>query len=445
VLTRRNLLGIAAGALAGRALPACEPAGPRTTPRDLVVGAGGWCWFQSPRACVDGRDRLWLGSSQGIGAPTPGSVDVTSVDLASLTVVSRRSLATDRVDDHTSPSVLAVEGQVQVAWAAHRRTDWIEIGTADGPMQRIGRPASTIAPGRGISYGSAHLVGGERWLLYRGERFSWNLLTSPDGQRWSARGLVVVPPAGGQRPYVLAASDGGRLHLLVSDGNPTERRGTSIFSATIDAAGVITTGNGRPVGAVGATAPHVGTLTRVIGGEVGADEAHDTDAWLVDLRIHRGRPHAILSVRDPRPPGEGVGVWRHRYLRVHADARGQWQVEHLAWAGSELYANQPDYTGLATLDPTDPDRVVTSSDVHPATGAVLRSNADGQPHHELHEGRRASDGSWSWTALTADSIEDHLRPILVDRPGHAPVLAWMRGSYRSWRGFATAIVVRTHG
>ncbi len=141
------------------------------------------------------------------------------------------------------------------------------------------------------------------------------------------------------------------------------------------------------------------------------------------------------------PPS--VGRWRHAYRWVHLQPDGTWAVEHLAWAGSELYGNQPDYTGLASVDPTDANAVVLSTNVHPATGQPLVSAADGATHWELFAGRRraTAPSPWSWTPLTTNSTADNLRPVIVAGSGHRAV-AWMHGTYRSWFDFDTQLMVR---
>jgi hypothetical protein len=408
---------------------------------ELVVGPGGWCWFQSPRAVIDGEGQLWLGSTQGTGAPAPGSVDVTQVDLATSSVVGRTSIGRARVDDHTSPSVSLVDGQIQVGWAAHARTDWLELGELGEPLRRIHRPESLVPPGRGMSYVSAHVVGRERWVLTRGEGFTWHLLTSVDGQRWEARGAVIAPTASGQRPYVLAASDGARLHLVVSDGNPTEVRGCGVGVAVVDADRTIRRPDGVALGRVG-DPPTTDRLHRLLDGVVGPSEADDVDAWMCDLVVAHRRPTALLTERTPWPTDRpATGRWSHRYLWARQRASGAWSVEPVGWAGRELYGNQPDYCGLGAIDPRDPTRIVVSTDVHPRTGEPLRSAADGRVHHELFEGRREGPGSWGWTPITTDSIEDNLRPVLA-ASAEWSVLAWMRGTYRSWTDFDAQLVLR---
>jgi hypothetical protein len=442
--TRRSLLRSLAVTTAALATPACAPGrGPGAgSPAELVVGPGAWCWFQSPRASIDDAGQLWLGSTQGTGAPVPGSVDVTQVDLTSGAVVARSAIGRDRVDDHTSPSVCASSGGVQVGWAAHARVDWLELGELGRPLQRIHRPGSLVAPGRGMSYVSAHEVAGERWVLYRGEGFTWNLLTSPDGDTWTARGTIVRPEPAGQRPYVLAASDGERLHVVASDGNPTEARACGVSALVIDADLTIREPEGRRIGAVGADAPAPRAGQRLFEGTQGAEEHDDVDGWTTDVIVAHRRPTALLTVRAPWDDDpQATGRWSHRHLWARQRSSGRWTVEPLAHGGRELYGNQPDYSGLGAIDPLDPTRVVISTDVHPETGDPLRSTVDDRVHHELFEGRRRSEGRWAWDALTSNSTEDNLRPVLAAN-GRWSALAWMRGTYRSWTDFDTHLVLR---
>lgn len=465
-LSRRDLLrwAGAAGAVAlvPTALTACTPV---TTPAplrpdpslkplgfvggtDTVLGQGGWCWFQTPRTSMGPHGVLWLGSSiSHTGTDADGLIQATAFDSRSRTVLRRIDLAKAQQDDHTSPSVMAYGDRVQIAWALHKKVDSIDIGdtstTGAFVSQRIHRPGSIKAPGRGMSYASAHVVNGQRWILYRGEQFSWNLLISvDDGATWTAKGLVIAPGTAGDRPYLHAVSDGKRLHLVVTDGNPTEFRGTGAYAGTLESDLSVRRFDGAKVGAVGSTAPKPRRLTRLATGIVGSSEATDTDMWICDLAYIDNRPTGVLVRRDPWPPGsQAVGNYRHRYLWMRQRSTG-WVVEHLCWAGSELCPSQPDYSGLGAQDPSDATRVVVSTNVHPVTAEPLVSSADGKVHFELFEARRTGEGQWSFTAITEHSTEDNIRPSIA-AGGKDKTLSWMRGSYWSWIAFDTRIVVRT--
>lgn len=465
-LSRRDLLRWAGVAGAATVVPfglsACQPVAtpsplaPDPSVRglgfvggtDTVVGQGGWCWFQSPRSSMGPNGVVWLGSTIGhTFTEADGTIQATAFNSRNRSVVRRINLAKAHQDDHTSPSVLALGNEAQISWATHQKVDYLDVGDArlsgSFAAQRIRRPGAIKAPGRGMAYASAHVVNRQRWLLYRGEQFSWNLLVSvDDGVTWSAKGLVVAPGSSGDRPYLHAASDGKRLHIVVTDGNPTEFRGTSAYAGTVEADLSVRRADGVLVGKVGGSAPAPKRLTRLAAGVAGSEEATDTDLWLSDLCVVDNRPTGVLVRRDPWPAdAQKVGKYRHRYLWIRQRAAG-WTVEPLCWAGGELCNTQPDYPGLAAQDPSDPTRVVVSTNVHPVTAEPLVSSADGLVHFELFEGRRIGEGQWSFTAVTENSTEDNMRPSIA-AGGPDKTLSWMRGKYWSWIAFNTRIVVRS--
>ena len=464
-LSRRTLLRWSAAAGAASVVPGlltgCEPTAPLVGPPapdpslaavgfegglEREVQQGGWCWFQRPRATIGAADRLWFGSSVGgTFTAADGTVELTGLALGDLHTVDHLAVAKTQQDDHTSPGVLALGRDVFVAWSLHHRVDYLEVARHHPgqalAIKRIRRPDALKDPGRGMAYASLHLVAGNLWLLYRGEQFSWNLLTSPDGNTWTARGLVVAPGTVGQRPYLHAATDGKVLHITVTDGNPAEFRGNSVYAGVVGSDLKVRTSSGAVVGAVGPSAPKPSMLTKLLVGSAGSSEETDTDHWLADLAFVANRPTGILVTRDPWPAGsQAVGEYRHRYTWIRGGPTG-WRIEPLAIGGSELRTGHPDYTGLAAQDPTEATRVVVSTNVHPLSGDPLVSSADGRVHYELFEGRRLAAGSWTWTPLTSDSVEDNIRPVIA-AGAKRKVLAWMRGNYWSWTAFDTRIVVR---
>ena len=67
-----------------------------------------------------------------------------------------------------------------------------------------------------------------------------------------------------------------------------------------------------------------------------------------------GAPIAVFSTR--------ISNADHRYWWARWDGTA-WDAEEIAYAGRALYGAEPDYTGLITLDPANPNRVVLSTDV----------------------------------------------------------------------------------
>ncbi len=426
------------------------PAGPSwlfTEGRESDLGPGSWCWFSSPRTVIDG-DLLHAGSVvTGTGTSADGDVVVTSLDLRTHRVTNRLVLGhAPHPDDHANPSVSLPDGpggRVQVAWAPHSgRPDAGYV--FEGTLGRALRPIT--ARFEGTAYAAAATVAGESWVLTRrGQPYSWQLLRKRAAQ-WHNLGEVTTPePSTSQarpRPYHLVASSGAALHLFVSSSNPSDFRYSSVYHGTIGADLTIRRTDGTLIGSVGHPPP-VTELTEVWNGR--RSGGRDGRGWPVAATWSGGRPTVVLSCRDTfgppslRVPGAASQL---RYVWARPGEDQGWHVRHLCWAGSELYAAQPDYSGLAALDPLDPLRVVVSTNVHPMTGTPLLSAADGRIHWELFEGRGSAYRPWSWVPLTQGSSTDNLRPVIAaDGPHRA--LTWMRGAYPHYSAAVTHLVVRT--
>src|SRR5437773_1540409 len=166
-------------------------------------------------------------------------------------------------------------------------------------------------------------------------------------------------------------------------------------------------------------------------------------AWMSDLELDaQQRPYVVFSVqKDGRglPRGQGGFDRRFDYGRWDGSA---WRVHEIAYAGTRLYAGEDDYTGLASLDPNDPDVVYISTDADPVTGTALVSRADDRRHHELFRGTtRDSGATWRWEPITANSTMDNLRPVVPRWKDPRTALVWMRGTYKNNHGEWTTAVV----
>jgi len=147
--------------------------------------------------------------------------------------------------------------------------------------------------------------------------------------------------------------------------------------------------------------------------------------------------------KDGRGLRPGRGGSDHRYDQGRWDGSA-WHVHELAHAGTRLYPGEDDYTGLAALDPRDPDVVYISTDADPQTGLPLVSSTDRRRHHELFRGTSPDSGkSWRWEPITANSTVDNLRPIVPKWNDARTALVWMRGTYKNNHGEWTTAVVAT--
>lgn len=247
-------------------------------------------------------------------------------------------------------------------------------------------------------------------------------------------GLLVVPPSEGERPYAKFASDGRRLWFACTEGHPRTYQPTSIRVGYVDPTGGVADASHRPLGRVGPGVP----VTSI---PYGYRAPHRADAWVSDIRFIGGRPAVAVSLRSGRI-NNASGTWKHEHLRVMPDPSGRWVRELVAQAGGELGGNQiePDYSGLSSLDPTNHNRIVASTNAHPLTGVPLRSRADGRVHFELWEMAKAT-GGWGARPITHDSTVDNIRPH-VAALGSTKIVSWMRGTYNTPYSFSTEVVAR---
>jgi hypothetical protein len=156
----------------------------------------------------------------------------------------------------------------------------------------------------------------------------------------------------------------------------------------------------------------------------------DSVAWMVDVELDRAeRPYVLFSTQvDGRGLPRGQGGLDLRYHYAWLDAGG-WHHEEIAHAGTRLYPDEDDYSGLGALDPNNPGVLYISTDADPPTGAPLVSSADGKRHYELFRGERGANGKWTFTPFTRNSAFDNLRPVIPKWNDRRTAIAWMRGSY----------------
>jgi hypothetical protein len=261
---------------------------------------------------------------------------------------------------------------------------------------------------------------------------------SDDGARTWTYGGRLFRGRGGYSPYVKYAFDGRDTIYFVNTDDHPRSYDTSVFAGFFRD-GVVYSSNGIP------HAKLTGSPDTKLRGDLTAVFRADANnrAWVIDLELDaHQRPYLVFSVHKGGhgiPPGQGGMDHRYYYGRWDGTA---WQVHEIAYAGTRLYAGEDDYTGLAALDPNDPDVVYISTDAAPTTGTPLVSTADQQLHHELFRGiTRDAGKTWRWEPITANSTVDNLRPVVPHLKDPRTALVWMRGTYTNNHGeWNTALV-----
>lgn len=427
-VTAPAALPVASGA--PTATETVEPPGTTT-----IVPQAAWSWFGDERATFTAGGRVLATSAVAGTSSTivaPGTVVVAQLDL----VTGQRQLVNlgrGEADDHNSASIREdPSGELTTAWSRHHRDGLVRIQRqrTDGSWLRL----PPVDVGVRVTYNnlreSADAAG--QPILYdffRGARFDPSVLASADaGRTWADLGRVLRDPWDRVdfRPYVqYSPTRDGRIDLIATPTHPRESQ-TSLYHGYIEA-GLVHSSTGAVLGPLGTAIP-VTALTAVW------EPSNATDrAWTTDVVIDpiTGAPTVVFSVR--------ISATDHRYWYGRWSGT-QWETEEIAPAGRALYEREDDYTGLISIDPTDASRIVMSSDTSPVTGLPLTSTADGQRHWELWDGHRSAGGTWSWTALTSDSAEDNIRPILTSDPSGASALLWLRGTYTAYDRYDVDVV-----
>ncbi|MCU1354549.1 MAG: hypothetical protein JWM05_3758 [Acidimicrobiales bacterium] len=422
---------------------------------------GAWCWYQDQRAIFTSDDRLLVGSTPGIAAPggstRPGTVELATLDLRTGARTREVMQTGFTIDDHNAPAMIELPGgRVVAAWADHSREPYVHVSLQE-PLDLAWRAPTAVVAATGGAFaaysnllrlGAENAGNGRLYDLYRGNDSSPSALTSDDGGRtWIRAGTVLRHESNNghvPRPYLRYAGNGiDRIDFVASSGNPREENGTSVSGGYLQGGHVFDSA-GADLGPLGGNVKW-SQLTPIRAGVPASNPSHtDTDVWTADTEIGPSGPVAVLTTRLPTAPATGAGRYDHRYEYARWTGTA-WSVHELAFGGGELYNAEPDYTGNVTLDPSDVNRVVVSTNVNPVTGAALRSTADGKVHWELFEGTTADQGAtWTWRAVTSNSSADNLRPTIVTAAGGRWALLWMRGHYTSYFDYGTSIVGIVH-
>lgn len=404
----------------------------------LFLKNGGWCWYQDPRAVIQGR-HLIVGSVEGNGS---GDAVVGVYDLESNRIEGRVVLHQGfRNDDHNAPVFYArPDGSLLAVYALHNNDrkhyyrisqpgNWLKWGDEQHYEHLYERAGN-------VTYMNLFALEteGKLYNFFRGIEFNPSFICSQDhGETWGQpTHFIQSELAGRHRPYARYAGDGkDTIHISFTDAHPRQF-GNSIYYAAFRG-GAFHRANGQRIKSLeagGALKPSEAELVfRGGGGEGrGNDLSALRSAWTSSIAIDsKGHPHIgytlYLSNTD------------HRYRLASWDGQ-RWIDREVAHAGKCLYDRESSYTGLITLDPVDPTTVLISTDVNPTTGE------DTGGLHEIYRASVSLDSQTNniaWEPVTRDSSVRNLRPV-VARDGKTRVIAWLRGDFRTYTDYELDVV-----
>lgn len=400
----------------------------------LINDNGAWSWFEDERAIVDESTGNVLVGSIGNGSGTDGPNRTGSVEVASFNLATRRvsnvSIGAIRPDDHNTPALLVrSDGRYLATFANHNSDRRTRTMVSEPGNPRAWSAVADYVNSANTTYNNVFRVAGENKLynFTRTVGFDPNYLISIDeGVTWAYGGKLLQDPANSDstRPYLKYASNHlDRVDFITTEGHPRDFN-NGIYHGYMQG-GKLYHSNGTPVGnlAVGAEpAPAANAFTPLFKPSVAQNHA-----WTTDLALDAGgNPVAVFTTRANNSTAD------HRFFYGRFTG-GTWQVNEMAKAGAGLYTGEMDYTGLAAINPRDPDTVYISSNVNPRNDAALAK-------HEIFKGVTGNNGaSWNWTPITQNSTVDNLRPVIPSWSNGTAVM-WMRGTYTTYTNYDLAIV-----
>lgn len=390
----------------------------------VVCDDGGWCWYQDERAVFVGDDLLVGSLSRA------GNVDVSILDMPTLTSTKVTLHAALQSDDHDIASFLhRADGHIMAFYSKHGNDTYMRYRVSTNPNDPTSwDPELIITNTSGnVTYSNPFQLNGESgkiYLFYRG--IDWNptcVTSTNNGTTWSAPAKLIDSP--GERPYVKYCSDGSStIHFVFTEGHPDEVDPTSVYHMYYRG-GDLYRSDGTLIGkrVDGPVTP--AQATRVYDGASATGEA-----WTWDMHLDEaGNPIVPYATFASRSPDD------HRYRYARWDG-AQWQDHEVARAGTRLYSGQASYSGGICVDPESADVVYISSDVDITNGTP---NASGR--YELYRGETADVGAtWDWRALTWDSVEDNLRPIVPIGHTNETTVLWLKGTYASFTSYEQEVL-----
>lgn len=399
----------------------------------------GWCWFQDPRAVIH-NSKLVIGGLSG----TNGDVKVSVYDLKNdkdlgTTVLHPRF----QKDDHDVPALhVRADGSILAVYARHGndRIHHYRISDPDDYL-KWGEPMKFVHdyPNSGtVTYMNLYTSKdeGKLYNFFRGIDYNPSVISSTDdGLTWGdPHHLISDEVDGRNRPYPrYVQRDKNTVGISFTDAHP-RNFGNSIYYADFRGEAFYKA-DGTKIKDLkdGPLTPSESDLVFQGGGKKGPNKKGASaarSAWTsstaVDADAH---PHLGYSLH--------LSNEDHRYRMAFWNGT-KWIDREVAYAGSCLYTNESSYTGLITLDPSDPTRVMISTNVDPTTGKDLGGT------HEIYAaqvGPKDNISTIRWNPLTKNSLHRNLRPIIVAGEGYRVAL-WLSGPWRTFVDYESNVVGR---
>jgi len=349
------------------------------------------------------------------------------------------------VDDHSAPAFnVRPDGKYVAVWAGHRVDCKTYYNIYDGSSWSAAKNFDWSSQGCPWDGDSTHMITYSNvWYMSSTQLFdiarsvstSQAILASTDnGQTWSLFGRLTATPTTGYVAgyYKYWGNNTDRIDFLGTEAHPRDNdnnlwHGYIKGGKTYNSAGTVVDDTLGDM-----TAKVIGAYTQVFktGSTLGGVQLNH--AWNYD--IVRYDDGTVAFIGQARVAGTGTDDPDKRMFYGRYDG-SSWKLTYLVKAGSKLYADEQDYTGLAALHPDNPHIIYVSTTYNPSDDTTKTAK------HEIYEGITCDNGAtWKWTPVTKGSTMDNLRPIVPKWDADHTALLWMKGTYTTAQNFAMSVV-----
>jgi BNR repeat-containing family member len=397
-----------------------------------ITNDGAWCWFQDERAVVyDKKQKMTVASITGKGDVRATSFDFVTGTLK--TVVLHEKFVGD---DHNVPGILIRDdGHLMAFYTKHHDDNLMRYRVStkpyDGTSWQLEQTYHANVKDDKFTYANPFQLSGEQGKIYnfwRGIDRSPIYAVSEDNCKTWSDGKKFIYYRKGHWPYVkYTTNHTDTIHFAFTDSHPVQS--ISSLHHAYYKAGKLYTSDGSFIRNLADCPISPSEATRIYDGV----NSPTGRAWVWDIHLDpSGSP--IIAYTSHLDSND------HRYRRARWNKKtGRWVDRQIAYAGTRLYAKELYYSGGIAIDPDNVNVVYISSDVNIHDGSPTVSG-----RYEIYKGQTSDRGdTWTWQPITSNSTEDNLRPIVpANHPGQTFVL-WMKGSYKTYTKYNTAIVLRT--
>ncbi len=349
----------------------------------------------------------------------------------------------DYTDDHdTAGIVKRSDGGYAAMWAGHNNncnsyfsnyngSSWSAAKTFDWSPH--GCPTST---GKSITYANPWTIDGKIYSFVRSVDTSPNFLISEDdGNSWHFGGRLTSTPQVGYVAgyYKYWGNNVDRIDFFATEAHPRDNDNSLYHGYVKDGKVYNSTGEVIDDNIEDTQAQQITRYTKVFATGSTINGIRLEHAWNADLAAYDDG--TVAAIWTARKSGTGSDDPEKHLLYARFDGSG-WNLTHLAGAGTKLYNDEQDYTGLGALDPDDPQIIYISTPYDPRTG-----DGDFGGKKEIWKGTTCDDGaSFNWEPITQNSSMDNLRPIVPKWNAGHRVLMWLRGTYHSAQDYDFQVV-----